>query len=235
VARSFGTALIATFVLGHAASAAGPSYLNGIDISHWQGKPDWPQAKADGVRFVFAKATEGRTFVDEEYSSNRAGALSQTIPLGAYHFARPDKTAGDAVAEADHFVDNASPTEWNLVPVLDLEVTGGLGTTKLKAWVWAWLNRVEERLGVKATIYTSPSFWSDHMGNARGFAKSGHRLWIAHWGAAKPRVPARNWAGLGWTFWQHSSTGSVNGIVGAVDLDRYNGTSIGALRIKNNR
>jgi len=235
VGRSFGVALVATLVLGHAASAAGPTYLNGIDISHWQGQPNWAQVKADGVRFVIAKATEGRDFVDDRYLSNKAGASAQTIPFGAYHFARPDKTAGDAVAEADHFVNNAKLTGSNLIPVLDLEVTGGLGVKKLKAWTWAWMNRVEARLGVKGMIYTSPSFWRDRMGNAQGFARQGHRLWIAHWDAAKPTLPASNWGGKGWTIWQHTDNGSVAGITGDVDRDRLNGLSLAPLKIKNNR
>ena len=216
-------------------SAAEPSYLNGIDVSHWQGHPDWTQVKADGVRFVFAKATEGRDFVDDEYASNKAGAGSQSIAFGAYHFARPDSSAGDAVAEADHFVDHANLLGGHLIPVLDLEVNGALGVKKLKAWTWAWLNRVEDRLGVKAMIYTSPSFWRDYMGNARGFADRGHRLWIAHWDAAKPSLPASNWGGKGWTIWQHTDNGSVAGISGDVDRDRLNGTSLASLKIKNNR
>jgi GH25 family lysozyme M1 (1,4-beta-N-acetylmuramidase) len=73
------------------------------------------------------------------------------------------------------------------------------------------------------------------MGNARGFADRGHALWIAHWDAAKPSVPASNWGGRGWTFWQHSDSGSVAGIDGDVDLDRFNGTSLAAVKIKNNR
>ena len=34
--------------------------------------------------------------------------------------------------------------------------------------------------------------------------------------------------GAGWTLWQHSSTGSVPGIAGKVDLDRFNGSSLQA-------
>jgi len=48
-------------------------------------------------------------------------------------------------------------------------------------------------------------------------------------------VPAGNWAGHGWTLWQYDSCGSVNGVEGCVDRDRYNGTGLAPLRIKNNR
>ena len=65
--------------------------------------------------------------------------------------------------------------------------------------------------------------------NTDWFASNGYPLWIAHWtSAGAPAVPAGNWAGSGWTFWQHSSTGTVPGISGAVDLDRFNGASIPA-------
>jgi len=143
--------------------------------------------------------------------------------VGAYHFARPSAVAGDAIAEADHFVDTAAPRSGELLPVLDLEVSGGLGTSALQAWVQAFLDRVYERTGVRGLIYVSPSFWSTYVGNTQSFAKGGYSiLWIAHWtAAASPTVPASNWGGHGWTFWQYTSDGSVPGISGRVDLDRY--------------
>ena len=73
-------------------------------------------------------------------------------------------------------------------------------------------------------IYTSPSFWTNSMGNTTMFADQGYSvLWVAHWGTSSPTVPAANWGGHGWTFWQYSNCGSAAGISGCVDLDRYNG------------
>jgi GH25 family lysozyme M1 (1,4-beta-N-acetylmuramidase) len=61
------------------------------------------------------------------------------------------------------------------------------------------------------------------MGNTQSFALGGYKtLWIAHWtSASAPSLPAANWGGNGWTFWQYTSDGSVPGISGRVDLDRY--------------
>jgi len=217
-------------------ATAGPgASLEGIDVSHWQGSPDWAAVKDDGKLFAVAKVTEGQTFVDSEYATNRAQADALGLPFTAYHFAQPDTTANDAVLEADHFLANAMLTGRHLVPVLDLESDNGLSPRKLRAWAKAWLARVNQRLGVKAIIYTSPAFWINEMGNSRWFADNGYRLWIAHHDAAQPTVPAANWGGRGWTIWQYSKTGSVSGINGNVDLDRYAGTSLGPLRIKNNR
>ncbi len=216
-------------------AAADDEYLPGIDVSHWQGRIDWAAVKADGIQFAVAKATDGLTFVDDQYARNRSQADQVGIYFTAYHFARPDKGSNDARMEADHFVDTAMLRGRHLLPVLDLENTGGLGKRALKRWAKAWVARVEARLGVKSMIYTSPYFWRDNMGDTTWFARNGHALWIAHWGVEQPLVPADNWNGQSWTLWQTSSRGSVSGIDGNVDLDRYNGTDLDNLRIKNNR
>jgi lysozyme len=164
---------------------------------------------------------------DPYYATNRAQAKAVGMLVGAYHFADPDATPGDAIAEADHFVDTATPATGDLLPVLDLEVSGGLTTTPLQAWVQAFLDRVYERTGIRAAIYVSPSFWSTYMGNTATFALSGYPvLWVAHWTTAvEPIVPAANWGGQGWTFWQYTSSGHVagigDGVTTRVDLDRY--------------
>jgi GH25 family lysozyme M1 (1,4-beta-N-acetylmuramidase) len=204
--------------------------LEGIDVSHWQGTIDWPRVAAAGKKFVIMKATEGTGFVDWMYATNHAGARAAGIPTTAYHFANPGATPGDAVAEADHFVNIASLTDGDLVPALDLEQSGGLGTTALRNWVASWLAHVTARVGVKPMIYVSPAFWVKYLGDTRYFADAGYKiLWIAHWGVSNPTVPAQNWGGRGWTFWQYSDCGSVPGISGCVDLDRYNGTNLEAV------
>jgi GH25 family lysozyme M1 (1,4-beta-N-acetylmuramidase) len=229
--------------------AAWGNYTQGIDISHWQGTIDWAKVAASGKRFAFMKASEDTDFVDDRYLTNRAQAKANGLVVGAYHFARPEltitDTAGtpdpvpDAVAEADHFIDTATPRSGELIPVLDLEdygktaTTPGLSPTDLQTWVRAFLERVYDRTGVRAAIYVSPSFWSTYMGNTRWFADNGYAtLWIAHWtSAAGPTLPASNWGGLGWTFWQYTSSGTVPGISGRVDLDFYRSADFGPVLI----
>ena len=93
-----------------------------------------------------------------------------------------------------------------------------------------WLAQVTAATGVRPIIYTNNSFWTSSMANTDWFARNGYSvLWIAHWtSATQPAVPAAGWGGAGWTFWQHSSTGTVPGISGQVDLDRFNGRSLPA-------
>jgi GH25 family lysozyme M1 (1,4-beta-N-acetylmuramidase) len=198
-------------------------YTEGIDISHWQGVIDWTKVAAAGKRFAFMKASESTDFVDATYVTNRAQARAAGLFVGAYHFAQPTTGAGDAVAEADHFVDTAQPASGDLVPVLDLERSGSLSQVALTAWVQSFLDRVYQRVGVRAAIYVSPSFWRNYLGDTSWFAANGYDiLWVAHWTTGiAPIVPGGNWAGDGWTFWQYTSDGVVPGISGRVDLDRY--------------
>jgi GH25 family lysozyme M1 (1,4-beta-N-acetylmuramidase) len=201
--------------------------LAGIDISHWQDAVDWPTVAASGVQFVIAKATEGRTWNDPMYATYKAGAAVEGIPFTAYHFAKPDSTAGDAVKEADHFVDVAQLGPGNLIPALDIERTGGLTQAQLTQWILDWLNEVTARLGVRPMVYTSPNGWKNRTGDSTAIADAGFSvLWIAHWNVASPTVPANDWQGNGWTFWQYTDCASVPGISGCVDADWHAGTTL---------
>ncbi|HKN80592.1 MAG TPA: GH25 family lysozyme, partial [Actinomycetota bacterium] len=187
-----------------------------------QGTIDWSLVAASGTRFAFAKATEGRSFVDAMYATNKAGAALSGVVFGAYHFARPDSTANDAVIEADHFVDVAQPQPGDLIPVLDIERTGDLSQAQLTQWILAWLGRVSERIGVRPMVYTSPHGWATRTGDTTAVVDAGYTLlWVAHWGVTSPTVPGANWGGNGWTFWQYGNCGAIPGIDGCVDVDWY--------------
>ena len=203
----------------------------GIDVSHWQGTIDWTSVAASGKRFAYMKASEGTDLVDTTYAGHRAQAKALGMYVGAYHFARPDRTPGDSIAEADYFLAMSQLVAGDLLPVLDLEVTGGLAPTELQEWVKGYMGRIYERTGVRGVIYTSPSFWRNSMADTNWFAAYGHRtLWVAHWTTGPaPSVPGGNWAGTGWTFWQYTSSGTVPGISGRVDLNRFNGTDFSAV------
>jgi GH25 family lysozyme M1 (1,4-beta-N-acetylmuramidase) len=206
--------------------------LPGIDVSHHQGVIDWAQVAGSGQRFAIAKATEGRTFVDPNYAFNKTGAEGSGLVFGAYHFARPDDTPNDAIIEADHFVDVAQLEAGNLIPVLDIERTGGLSQAQVTQWILTWLSRVTERLGVRPMVYTSPNGWETRTGDTTAVADGGYTvLWVAHWRVSAPRVPAENWSGNGWTFWQYGNCGSVPGIDGCVDVDWYETSSFDPVTI----
>ena len=228
--------VLAAAAAGAAQSAATPN-AKGIDVSHWQGTIQWPHVAAAGYIFAFGKATESTTYTDpttRQPLRRRVGRLT----FGAYHFGRPGGSGdagiiANAIAQADYFLDVAQPQAGELPPVLDLESKGALAFAGLQKWTRAWLDHVAARTGVAAFVYASPSFWKTALGDTVDVADAGYPLWIAHWTTnASPLVPAEPWGGQSWTFWQHTSHGTVPGITPQVDLDRFRGAdpSVAAIR-----
>ncbi|HEV3473686.1 MAG TPA: GH25 family lysozyme [Actinomycetota bacterium] len=210
-----------------ATSAQAQAYTLGVDVSHHQGTIDWSRVAESGHVFAFHKATEGATFTDDMYATNRSQAAAAGIPFGAYHFARPqgDSLAAaqaDAVSEASHFLEVAQPAPGDLIPVLDMETTGGLGPARLIAWTQAWLDAIVSSIEVRPLIYASPNFWRTNLNDTTTFADQGFPLWIAHYtSGAAPTVPAANWSGHSWSFWQWTSCATIPGVSGCADEDRF--------------
>jgi glycosyl hydrolase family 25 len=74
------------------------------DVSHWQGhhtREDMAQAATVASSILF-KATQGDSFVDNEFESNAKAANAVGLPWGAYHFV-DTVDEGDGVAQAEHF------------------------------------------------------------------------------------------------------------------------------------
>jgi uncharacterized repeat protein (TIGR02543 family) len=209
----------------------GPT-LPGIDVSHWQGTIDWQRVAEKGKRFAFIKATDGHDFLDPMFGRNRSGARANGLLVGAYHFARPDPSKGDAAEEARWFVSQADPQPGNLLPVLDLETSKGLDQQGVTLWARRWVAEVRRLTGVTPLVYTSPYGWKARTGDSRALARDGAPLWIAHWGVESPLLPAGDWDGNGWRVWQYTSDGHVAGIAGRVDLDVVPGNSLGPITIR---
>jgi len=209
---------------------ATPTFLDGIDVSYHQGTINWPQVAVSGKRFAFVRATAGTLTADTAYRTNRLNAGAAGLAVGSYHFANPDRTYNDASNESSWFLRNATIASGDLIPVLDLEVSNGLDPASLTTWAQTWLSQVSAATGVRPIIYTNPAFWASSMADTDWFARNRYAvLWIAHWTTATaPTVPAGGWGGSGWTFWQHSAAGSVPGISGPEDLNRFNGSSLPA-------
>lgn len=204
--------------------------LDGIDTSHYQrGRLDLRAAQAAGLQWWYAKATEGTTFVDPTYAKRVRQARRAGIPVGAYHFARPDR--GDASEEARFFLATADIRAGDMLPMLDLESTEGLSPAELTRWTGAWVRTVTRHLAGrglvgKPIIYT-PFDLED------GF---GCYCWVARYSNdfRAPRVP-RPWQRA--AVWQHSNGryGPVKHVpgVGAVDVNAVHpDVPLAALRVR---
>lgn len=220
-----GTALAVT-TAEPATRATGPGVV-GIDVSRYQhprgARIDWADVRRSGQEFVFVKATEGTTVRNAHFEADRRDARAAGLYVGAYHYARPHRTPGSALAQAQAFVGVIGDQQrvGTLPPVLDLEANDSrMRPAELLAWARAFLSAVEQRTGRRPIVYSYPAFWSASMGGTRELA--GYPLWIAHYTSRDaPRTPG--WSA--WTFWQHTSSGSVPGVRGKVDRNRFRGTS----------
>jgi GH25 family lysozyme M1 (1,4-beta-N-acetylmuramidase) len=192
----------------------------GIDVSGYQPRVDWPGVAASGAAFAFIKATESTTLVDHSFADHWAEAKRARILRGAYHFFRPQQ---DARAQAQHFLAQLGD-RGELPPALDVEVADGVAPSKIIEGVHTWLDLVG--VSLRPLLYTSPGFWNSLPGAAEISKKAD--LWVAHWGARAP-APVNGWST--WKFWQFTSKGTIVGIPGSADKDedRFNG-SLGELQ-----
>ncbi|MCW5802751.1 MAG: hypothetical protein KIT31_10220 [Deltaproteobacteria bacterium] len=191
--------------------------VKGVDVSKWQGTVSWSKVKAAGIEFAFIRLSDGMNTRDTQFNTNWANAKAAGVIRGAYQFFRPGQSVN---AQADMMIDAIGTYQpGDLPPVIDVEDTGGLSPAAVAGRVRQWVDRVQAALHVTPIVYTGKFFWRDQVGSPASFASN--PLWIAQYTSLCPDIPAP-WAK--WTFWQYTEKGSVNGISGPVDTNRFNGS-----------
>jgi len=198
-------------------------FAQGIDVSRWQTNVDWASVQAAGMAFAFCKATQGVQVVDKFFAQNWAGIKKAGLARGAYHFYDPML---DPAQQAQLFLRTVKLEPGDLPPVLDVEQAGTASNDALIRGTKTWLDAVEQATGRKSIIYTRASFWNERLRSSSGqypeWAKD-YKLWTAHYTSAPNPLVPRGWTA--WTFWQFTESGTVNGVAGKVDMNRYNGTA----------
>jgi GH25 family lysozyme M1 (1,4-beta-N-acetylmuramidase) len=190
-----------------------------IDISYWQGHPDFAQVKASGVGLVIMKCTDaesGRLTVDSMYAGNLAAARAQGIPTGAYFFNGPV----DPATAADHLI---ATSQWRAGDILALDVENATGVARwTPAQSAAFCSRLIAR-GVPAQsilVYMSSSV--TRAADWSACVRLGVGLWVAQYGSnnGQPQGSPATGTWGSWKLWQYSSAGSIPGISGRVDINQ---------------
>lgn len=194
--------------------------MNGIDISSWQTGINLNAVPCD---FVIVKATGGTGYVNPDYARAMNQAISAGKKVGVYHYAREKGCKGSAVAEADFFVKTVQSYIGKAILVLDWEEELSLGV----AWAKEFLDRVYQKTGVKAFLYTSASVTREY--DWTSVAQAGYPLWMAQYPNAKPQNGYRDkpWTdGKGYgafktlAIHQYSGTGRLPGYNGNLDMNK---------------
>jgi GH25 family lysozyme M1 (1,4-beta-N-acetylmuramidase) len=184
--------------------------IGGIDISghdHRRYPISWHTEIAAESRFVYIKATEGTTFVNRYFAADYAAARAARRYVGAYVYARPDR--GNPVGQAEFFLRQARFTRdaQTLVPFVDLEwpyegvrtnACYNLTPAQMRAWIHAFIGRIEAEIGRKPMIYTNSYWWDPCTGRDTSFGS--YPLDVSNYTRKPPRLPA------GWktfTLWQY--------------------------------
>lgn len=184
----------------------------GIDVSHWQGDIDWEQVKASGIDFVIVKAggSDAGFYTDSRFEENYAGAKAAGLMVGAYYFVgKYCISDGDGSADAERFLKICEGKTFDLPLFIDIETTPYECKSGATDAVIAFCD-VIEKAGYMSGVYASKvSGFIDRLEDSR---LSNIRHWVAQY------YDECTYQG-NYMMWQKSSTGSVPGINGNVDLD----------------
>jgi len=230
-----GSAVRMSTALQQATSAATSTTLNGVDVASFQhpggAAIDWASVHGAGYDFAAIKATEGNYYTNKTYyASDAAAATAAGMYVAAYAFAIPNVSNG--TSQADYLVNFASyKIGGRFLPVIaDLEYDPyastdgtnqcyGLSLGAMVTWISQFVAEIQKLTGQPPIIYTPASWWDTCTGNSTAFGKD--MLWVPAYSAGTPGTLPAGWST--WTMWQYTSSGTVPGISGPVDLDYFSG------------
>lgn len=197
----------------YAIEPAGRVY-EGIDVSGWQGEIDFLQVKNSCIDFVYIKSSEGQNTVDSYFRRNYEGARSNGLNIGFYHYVRA-RTTEEAILEAEHFASTIAGTVPTCKLAMDFENFGNLSTSEINEISKVFLERVQELTNKEMIIYSNTSsartIFSEELANE-------YPLWVAQYYVSNPSDNGK------WSVWegfQYTDRGTVPGINGYVDRDRF--------------
>lgn len=185
---------------------------HGIDMSSHQGAIDWQQVRQSGYHFAFIRASCG-TIPDDNFPLNWHGARTAGVLTAPYHVVYDEPSAAKQV----RFFLSQLPASFTCPLVLDVEV-------EPKTAVLQRTREIMELLHPHhIVIYTGAWWWDVAVaGQDVEWAKQAD-LWIASY-TNEPRMPVQPWDS--WKVWQYTSSGSIPGIEGRVDMNEFNGTDL---------
>lgn len=191
-----------------------------IDISHFNGSPDWARVKAAGILGVIHKATQGAKSVDSTFAAARTAVPAVGLLWGAYHFGTGDE---EGSAQAQFFLDTVKPDAHTLC-VIDFEPNPS-GTEMPLDHLFGWIETVQAATGRAPVVYGGKSLLFPAIGKSTHPTLAACPLWIAEYNTlAEPvGIPSQVWKT--WSLWQYSESGTVDGVTGNVDRSRFNGTA----------
>lgn len=189
--------------------------LNGIDISNWQAYIDLAAVPAD---FIIAKATQGTGYVSPDCARQVEQARKLGKRFGVYHYV----SGGNAIAEANFFVDNCANWVGKGLFCIDWE------SNENSAWgdegyLEQVVAQVRARTGVPPIIYVQASRYAQVAPVAN---RQNCGLWIAQYASSNPtgyQATPWNEGAYDCLIRQYTDAGLLPGYSGSLDLNKFYG------------
>lgn len=187
----------------------------GIDVSEFQYQIDWDAVKASGVDFAIIRIGWWNNGVDKYFERNVAECERLGIPWGAYLYSY-SMDAEDAASEANHAIGlmNQMKTKGytpDLPVYLDLEDAEVPRDAAKLATISSTFNGKIAAAGYEPGVYASASWWKNYLTSPVFDSWS---KWSAQYYSVC-EVPSDP------DMWQYTSSGSVPGISGPVDVNYW--------------
>lgn len=181
----------------------------GIDVSEWQGDIDFNAVKASGIEFVIIRAGYGIGCKDKWFEQNYRKAKTAGLDVGVYWYSYAN-SGFEAAEEAQSLMNMLSGKSFEYPVYFDLEEKSQLnrGRAFCDSLITSFCNKLEA-CGYYAGFYTSLSTANNLVSS---HVRNRYALWIAQWNT---HCDYQGSYGL----WQYSSSGSVPGVAGRVDMD----------------
>ena len=195
-----------------------------IDVSSNNGMINWSKVKTNNPAPTGAmiKVNEGYLCADSKASYNATQAHLTGIPVGYYHFAtlnNPNVVA-DAEQEANYFLASLNNLPQATLPLaLDIETNKiNLSVPQVILWAKTFFNILKEAGKTNLALYSGLAFINSEHFVASDFV--GIRLWLAEYNnKEQPVLPV---GFPDYWLWQYTANGKINGIIGDVDVSKYN-------------
>ena len=196
------------------------SYRLGVDVSHHQGSIDWEKVKAAGYDFAIIRigyrgyGQEGNVCKDKQFSENIKNAQAAGLDVGVYFFAQAINEE-EAFEEAQFVLNNLEgevlqlPVVYDPESILDTEArTDNVSGEQFTKNTIIFLNTIKDA-GYEPMVYCN-MLWEAYELDLEQISE--YPIWYADY-ELKPQTPYH------FEFWQYTSKGHVDGILGNVDLN----------------
>lgn len=189
------------------------NHVHGIDLSRYQGDVFWETVGENTkMAYVYLKATEGGDRIDPKFERNIELAHRYGLKVGSYHFFRPKTPLH---LQLKNFTAQCLPGEQDLIPMIDVETTGGLSSSQFCDSLLTFLGMIEEVYHQKPLVYTFRNFYNWHLVGKL----NDYQLMVAMYLDEEPVLADERDI----TLWQYTGKGRIIGINGLVDKSRFLG------------